>query len=205
LLGSDIPKLHLDYLHFRLLLPDSTLIQPLNLQFNKKPISPDEKASIYESLLNNFKTNGQTESFQLLDIEYQEFKWKHSRASFLTWLPKYWWNFGYDKEYVFLWTFVFLFIFTFFTYFFIYDLNTKVYPVDKIPAYTYWEPKLTVKRFWQRLWFSLMYTSVIFFKLSLDIKKLEFKKIGGTFYIIIVYTFGLLCLAYMANFVLQKT
>jgi len=165
--GSNIAKLHLDYLHFKLFLPRSII---------------DENASVYEAMLNNFKTNGQTESYQLLDIEYQEFKWHNSLwTRYLVWIPEYWWNFGYDKELVFLWTFVFLVIFTSLSYFFIYDLNTKVYPVDKIPAFTYWEPKLSVKKFWQRLWFSLMYTSIIFFKLSLDIKKLEFKKLGAPF------------------------
>lgn len=202
LLNSNVAKLHLDYFHFKLLFPDSTK----NTPFNKQHISNDQKASIYESLLNNFKTNGQTQSYQLLDIEYQEFIWHISSwKRYLIWVPNLWWNFGYNKEYIFGWTAFFLVIFTCFTYFFIYSLNTKIYVIDKIPVNEAWQKKWSFKDFIKRLWFSFMYTSTVFFKLSVDIKNLEFKERRGTFYIIVVYAVGLVCIAYMANFVLQKT
>lgn len=201
LIGSNVAKLHLDYLHFKLLLPDSTINDPNN----RRLLSQDEKASVYEALLNNFKSNGQTESYQLLDIEYQEFKWNHSWASFLTWIPKYWWNFGYDKEYIFVWTLMFLVLLTCFSYFFIHSLNTKIFKIEKIPVNELWATKISFKNFVPRFWSSLMYTSSVFFKFSIDIKNLEFKERRGTFYIVVVYTIGVLCIAYMANFVLQKT
>ena len=55
-----------------------------------------------------------------------------------------------------------------------------------------------------RLWYSFVYTAVIFFSLSLKISNVNFRNKGGTMYIMFVYTLGLICLAYMANFVLQK-
>ncbi len=203
LLNTNISKIHIDYIHFKLLLPDSTFQEDGN---KTKAISFEEKAAVYEALLNNFKTNGQTESYKLLDIEYQEFKWHNGLwTNHLAWLPKFWWNFGYDKEYIFLWTALFLIVFTCFTYFFIYSLNTKIYIIDKIPVNIVWQKKMSFRDFIKRLWFSFMYTSTVFFKLSVDIKNLEFKERRGTFYIIVVYTIGLVCIAYMANFVLQKT
>jgi hypothetical protein len=201
LYNTNISKLHVDYIHFRLLLPDSTIVFPGE---EKKIISYDEKASIYEALLSNFKTNGQTNSYKLLDIEYQQFKLNNSWARWITWLPKYWWDFGYDKEYIFVWTVLFVVLFTCFTYFFIYSLNTKVYPIKKIPINKCWSKKLSFEDFINRLWYSFMYTSAIFFMLSLKTENIQFKEKRGTFYLIVVYSFGLLCLAYMANFIVQK-
>jgi hypothetical protein len=205
LYNTNIAKLHLDYVRFKLLIPDSTFLLG-EYEEKRKVISYAEKSSIYEALLNNFKTNGQTEGYKLLDIEYQEFKWQHN-----TWtrhfarLPKYWWNFGYDKEYIFGWTIVFLFLFTCITYFFIYSLNTAVYPLNKIPVNESWNKKLTFKDFHSRVWCSFIYTSTIFFLFSLKVEKIDFKNKAGTFYLIAVYTIGIVCMAYMVNFVLQKT
>ncbi len=201
LYNSNIAKLHLDYFHFRLLLPDSSKSYKC---IGEKMLSYDEKAAIYEALLNNFKTNGQTDSYKLLDIEYQHFKWLNSWTFWLPCFSKYWWNFGYDKEYVFGWTFGFLLAFTFFTYFFLYSLNTKVYPIKKIPVNESWCKSLSFDDFGDRLWYSLMYTSTVFFLLTLKIENIHFKEKKGTFYLFTVYTVGLICLAYMANFVLQK-
>jgi hypothetical protein len=58
--------------------------------------------------------------------------------------------------------------------------------------------------FGNRIWYSLMFTSTVFFLLTLKIENIYFKEKRGTFYLFIVYTSGLLCLAYIANFVLQK-
>ena len=200
LYNADIAKLRLDYTHFKLLLPDSTIVTGEPQKF----ISPDEKASIYEALLNNFKTNGQTESYKLLDVEYQQFKWKHSWTHWIPCIPKYWWNFGYDKDYIFGWTFLLLFVFTCFTFIYIHSLNTKVYAMEKIPTNPTWEKKLSFKDFGNRLWYSFMYTSTVFFMLSLKIENVQFKEKRGTFYLVTVYLVGLVCIAYVANFILQK-
>jgi hypothetical protein len=190
LYNSDISKLRLDYIHFKLLLSDST--------------SSDETSSVYEALLNNFKTNGQTESYKLLDVEYQQFKWKHSWTHWIPCIPKYWWNFGYDKEYIFVWTLLLLFVFTCFSFIYIHSLNSKVYTMEGIQTNPGWEKKLSFKDFGNRLWYSFMYTSTVFFMLSLKIENVHFKEKKGTFYLISIYTIGLICIAYVANFILQK-
>jgi uncharacterized protein YjbI with pentapeptide repeats len=200
LYNTDIAKLRLDYTHFKLLLPDSTI----DTEGPSKSISPDDKSSVYEALLNNFKTNGQTESYELLDVEYQQFKWKHSWTHWIPCIPKYWWNFGYDKEYIFGWTFLLLLVFTCFSFIYIHSLNTKVYAMEKIPTNPAWEKKLSLKDFGNRLWYSFMYTSTVFFMLSLKIENVQFKEKRGTFYLVTVYSIGLICIGYVANFILQK-
>ena len=163
---TDICKFHLDYIHFKLLIPDSTN--------EHKMVSLDEKESIYEALLHNFDIHGQKESYKLLDIEYQSFKWDHSWASWFTWLPRYWWNFGYEKEYIFLWVLGVVILFTLTTFPILNYLNTNVYKVENIPICSPPKSKLTVNRCFTRLWYSFIYTTSIFFKLTLKIENIQY-------------------------------
>jgi hypothetical protein len=190
---TDVSKFHFDYKHFELI-------------FNTKRagnkgqyISDDEKETVYEAVLKNFNDRGQKESYKALDIEYQQFKWSRSSV-LLKWFgffDKWWWNFGYNKEWVFLWTLGFIFVFTWLTYYKLEDLQQNVYTIDKIVLY----PK---KEFIRRLWYSLIYTCTVFFPLALKIDNIvTFKKLW-LIYITIVFISGLLCVAYIANFVLAK-
>jgi hypothetical protein len=188
---TNVSKLHLDYVHYKLYLPDSTISNN-----NKIFITTEEKQEMYQALLTNFKNHGQEESYKLCDIDYQRFKWSHSWASFLLCMPYYWNHFGYDKQMVFKWTFWFILGFTLVTCIFIGYLNTQVYKVENIPP--------SFRNFGNRLWFSFIYTSTVFFRLTLKIEKINFERKWGTVYLILMYTIGLICLAYMANFVLQK-
>lgn len=184
---SNVAKFHIDYSHFRLLLTDPE---------TGKLLPSDEAKSMYEALLKNFKDRGQIDSYKLLDIEYQEYL-DNSYKKWISKLDKWWWNFGYNKEYVFYWVFWSLFIFTVINFFAFNWLQVKVYSVGKMPIYQ--------KRYnGARLWYAFVYTAIVFFSLTLKIDNIKFKNKGGTLYIMFIYTLGLICIAYMANFVLQK-
>jgi|GEM_PF-1132887 len=203
LLNTSIAKIHIDYTHFKLCLPDSTIHKDSDRK--RKFISDDQKTGMYEALLNNFKINGQDDSYELLDREYQDFRWKkHWWSYWLSPLPKIWWNYGYDKEYVFMWILGLLTLFTIRTYFIIYDLNTKVYKIKSIVLNEQWAKKRSVNDFQNRLWNSFIYTSIVFFTLGLKVEEMKFGDRGKAGYLLVVYTLGLVCLAYTANFVLQK-
>lgn len=195
LFNSDISKFKLDYFHFRLLVPDSTITPSLGAQHQR--ISIDQKEAMYEALLNNFKQNGQDESYQLLDIEYQTFKWHHSWAPWVPFLLRLWWNFGYDKEFVFLWIIGGLLVFTLICSCYLRTMNAHVYeaisPV-KIKDLT----KLS-----KRIWYSFYYTANVFFRLTLDRSCMRFERLGLTIYFFLIYALGTLCLGYLANFILQ--
>jgi hypothetical protein len=204
LYGTDISKLRLDYIHYKLFFPDKLNGRDSAYGITKL-IDNDEKETIYETLLENFKKHGQQESYKLLNIEYSTFKLQQHWWSYIfSCIQKWWWNFGYNKEMIFLWTIVFIIFFSVITYFFIYSLNTNVYKIDNIPINQLWEIRTSRKDFWNRLWFSFMYTSSVFFKLTLKIENIQFKNKRGTAFLILVYTMGIICIAYMANFVLQK-
>jgi len=193
---TDISRFHLDYIHFRLLVPDS-IRSPEDKTLIR--VSDDEKESMYESLLNNFNLHGQKESYRKLDIEYRRFKFYKKWWSVpFYWIDLIWWNFGYNKELVFLWTLFLALLFTTINYPRLKHLNENVYTVDKIPE------DFSQIGGSRKYWYSFVYTSVIFFKVTMNTEKLKFNHIGGTIYILLIYTSGLLCLAYMANFIIQK-
>ena len=195
LFNTDISKFQLDYFHFRLLVPDST-ITPV---YGTKPsrITLDQKDAMYEALLNNFKQNGQEESYRRLDIEYQKFKLANSWARHFVWLPGIWWNYGYNKEYVVLWILISLFVFILINAFAVKVLNKHVYEV--LPPKDL-EGKLGVLGW---LWQSGVYTCNIFFRLTLDRECMRFRKFWATVYFLVIYILGVLCLGYLANFILQ--
>ena len=207
---TDISKLRLDYMHFRLLFPNSfpvpTDAYHIDTRYSAK-LSNDDKESIYEALLKNFSDRGQKESYKLLDIEYQKFKWDNSWASFLPCIPLYWNNFGYNKEQVFKWTLWLEVIFTLITMCCLNFLNNDVYGMKNIPIQNSITDKnfaKTLRNLIVRLWYSFVYSSNIFFRLTLRVEEIKYNRFWGAFYIMFMYTIGLICIAYMANFVLQK-
>ena len=183
-IDCDLTKFKFDYQHFSLLFD---------------LISDDDKEGIYEGILNNFKTRGQLESYKNLDIEYRGFKFRQNWYTYpLSWINLAWWNYGYTKSLVFAWTAIFLLLFTPITYKKLDFLTQSVYEMQNIPY------KSEMKRKIDKWWYSFIYTSSIFFRLTLKLENLKFTDKRWTAYVILVYTLGIVCLAYMANFVLQK-
>lgn len=201
---SDITKFHLDYIHFRLATDSGLILDELGNIKKKIKLPKDDVAIMYEALLNNFKNRGQAESYKLLDIEYQEYKWENSGIPYFSVFSKYWWNYGYNKEKIFLWTPFYLLFFTLLNFFHLKNLN-EVYPLNnmgQIPSFN--SRRFTVIDSLKRMWLAFVYTSAIFFKLTLKVESINYRRVWGTLYIFLVYTVGIICLAYMANFIIQK-
>jgi hypothetical protein len=202
--GSDISKFRLDYKYFNLIFIDPK---------TRKEISEDEKEAVYESLLKNFLDRGQLESHKLLDIEFNDYQWSKKMIP-LRWLGVFphWWNFyGHEKELVFFWTFVFLLLFTMITFKHLDHLIQNVYPMANITDYQSLEDikktgtrKDHINLYGKRFWNSFIYTSTIFFLFSLNVQSFKFKYKKAAFFLILVYTVGIICIAYMANFVIAR-
>jgi hypothetical protein len=197
-LESVLPNAHLTDTVVRYFL----LHQIENNAFPRR-LTNDEIISMYEKVLKDFELEGQKASYETLDIEYKDYKYGK-------WSLSHIWNcYGYRKNWIFLWTSFFLLMFTAVTFLLINKLNdTKkeanakngVYVIKSIPD------NLSSKTFYdviRRAWYSFIYTSIIFFFVGLKVDNINFRKIL-VIYIIIIYSTGLLCLGYIANFVLQK-
>lgn len=200
---SDLSKFNLDYIHFRL-----DLRNPDN---NHKIFNFDETCSQYEALLKNFKDRGKSHSYELCDIEYQSYIWRKKSAplKYLGFVPKYWNNYGYDKSRVFLWMFAFLTLFTICTFFFAYDTLTKrVYTFNTIPDLPHWKYIWTSPRKFKllgtRLWYSFVYTASVFYLISLKVDKMRYHNKGAVLYLMLMYITGIICLAYMANYIITR-
>jgi hypothetical protein len=167
----------------------------------------DQIDAIYSRLSKNFEENGQKDSYESLDIEYQDFLW-HQKCAVFSWMyvfPKYWNYYGNDREMIIAWTpglLLLLTLITFLSYDRVFDeasANKVVYHLRNIPKVTddIKNPGLF------KLKNAFIFTSLIFFSFSLKTEKLDFKK-PAFFYIILINILGLLCLAYLANYILQK-
>ncbi len=180
---TDLTKVEMNYPFFKLIFPNN--------------VSHDEKETIYEGLLKNFKNKAYQDSYELLDVEYKRFNAKNSTLGFLWWVPDWWWEYGYDRSRVFYWTLGFLAFFTLLNFKGINWLFLKVYKIEKVPIY--------FKKYgWSRFWYALVFTALVFFSLSVKIDKIDFKEKRGSAYLFLIHIIGLICVAYMANYIIQR-
>lgn len=164
----------------------------------------EEKTYVYEKLLHRFQQNGFNQSYKNLDIEYQEFKYLHrpqskiikSYSVIVNFIDKNWWNYGYNKEKIIVNTLLLMLLFMVINLFFFKELNENVYEIRNI-----YKASNVANNRWKFM-YTLYYTVLIFFGIKMNIDNLKFQKKGGVIYIFIQYSIGIVCLAYLANFIL---
>ncbi|PJJ07344.1 hypothetical protein CLU83_0507 [Flavobacterium sp. 1] len=184
-----------------------------NIQFNftkrvhlyfDSDLNKDYIVSTYERLLAKFKKEGKSESYKNVDIAYQKYIASQDglKGRYSAFLNKYWWNYGYNKEYIIYWTFVFLFLFHFLNYLFWGKMQTvyTIIPLDdqlKLKE----EGKL---RFFLRTQLGIfLHTAYIFFSLKVDFGNLKYKYSRLLMLFFIQYITGLICLFFIANAILK--
>jgi hypothetical protein len=164
-------KLKLNYEYFKLVFPDST---------NQSIVE-----HTYKVLLDKQKEFGYTSGFKKLDVEYRNYIANRSNSIFVkfqNWLDGYWWNYGYNRERVFKHTFYYICLLTLITFLILRYLNDEIFTLENIPYVPYLKDMhsrkspfksksekivYTTKNILSRLWFSFLYTSTIFFRLTL--------------------------------------
>ena len=192
LLNSDISKIKINYEIFKLWFPNYSTYE--------------EKISTYEKLLKKFKDDSFLESYKKLDIEYQDYKNTYNGKIVLNWFLKYWWNYGYDKELVLVWSLCLFLVFSFLNSFLFEYLQRNVFEVN-FKFYTKIDSKHSLlKTLKNSALYSinpLIYTAVIFFGIKISLE--HFKKFSGwVLYIWLIYIVGLFCLAYIFNIIIVK-
>jgi hypothetical protein len=200
LLRTDVSKIKLDYLHFRLFFLLNTTYE--------------EKANVYNGLLKNFRDDGFTDSYEIMDKEFKLLTYNHKIEnsnilgkiyfSCLKNIDRYWWDYGYSKGMVFKWIIIFILIFTLITYF-VYPRLREVYLINNIPCEGQLEILYKNHSFLKKSYSAFLYTIILFFSLNVKLEKVKWwqpKRYVG--YIFLVYLIGLVCLGYAISFVLQK-
>lgn len=193
---DQIPKLKLNYAYFKL--------KDNQYQYFHYPVS--YMSNLYELLLRSQKDYGFNDGYEKLDIEYHNYKLRHS-WNLQDFFSKHWWNYGYNKEYVFTWTWGLFLIFYLITFIFLSTLLDNVYTIDNLKEK--WDAEndpsaYAARRLWLRIWITFLYSSIIFFGIKIDIDKFKFDRIGVVIFIYFFYLSGLVCLLFIGNYILLK-
>lgn len=207
LVNCDLDKLKLRYDKFRLVIPDSISEENYeNLTY------------VYEGLLKNFRDNGFLTSYETLDKEYRRFIYlKNPKASiwnyFLNFVNDKWDDYGYKKYRIWVITFVLFTIFAIINWLRFSHLINSVYILEpiqiaynskvqktkfhkennKMPYWNIYEPLMAI-----------YYTAIVFFGLKMSIEKLDFRHPTWVTFLFLQYLVGLICLAYLVNFVITS-
>ena len=196
-----LTKIDIDYLNFKLLFSTESF---------------EERVQIYELLLNNFEESGKKLSYQFLDIEFQDYLNSYSNSYIKNFIEKIWWNYGYNKEWIFYWIILLVAFFAFINTFILRRLNRQVYPIGFIEKRLFeWNKqqknlKVVFNISFFQIWNSIIYTSFIFFGLKFEISNIKedanrnWINRALLIYLLVIYVFGILCLAYFVNFVIIK-
>ena len=160
--------------------------------------------TIYQKLLSKFKNEGKDLSYKWLDIDYQLWDIKHKKicGKICTFLNKWWWNFGYSKGKVFVWTLSFLLLF-YIINLSIWEKMHSVYPIISVKEKNYYYDQKKFKQNIRHLVNIFVFTALIFFSLKIDFDKLSFKSSGLLLYFFMQYIVGLICLFFIVNAILK--
>src|SRR6218665_2319211 len=113
LINTDISKIKLRYENFRLWFPPST--------------GYETKCKVYEELLSSMNAFGFKNSYETVDIEYQQLKYAHKNQFIKNKFQQVWWNYGYSKEAIFVWLFWIVLLLTLINSLFIRSLMGSIY------------------------------------------------------------------------------
>lgn len=215
--GTDIGKIKINMRIFELWFPaDTTFKDSIAGKDTIKVIgeidssSYDEKISVYVSVLKKLKDDGLMDSYRILDIDYREFKYRHDGG--LNWyvantFHRFWWNYGYAKELIFLWTIGFLFLFSVLNINFYRRLSENVYAIPFLGKRDY--DSMRWPKSWLYYWLQVVtYTAIIFFGLKMDIAKFKQGVVRSHpflfVYLMFIYVLGLVCMGFIANIIFTR-
>ncbi|MBO9202618.1 MULTISPECIES: hypothetical protein [Niastella] len=196
------PNIKFNYEYFKLILNDK--------------LTTSYKDYIFRQLLEMQQRNNFSYGYEKIDKEYRQFKYLNKSyllGNFQNWLDAVWWDYGYDKFKVVVNSFIIFFLLSFLNFFLYSKLVYAYYPdkfkqiderlkannMDDQPSF--W---IKAKIFFTRNLVILIYTGFIFWGLKLDFKELELRKPLYLLIVIFQYIIGLICLAYIANYVITK-
>lgn len=211
LTGTDIDKIKINMRLFELWFPaDTTFMKSIDGVDTTIVPTDDEKTSVYESVLRKLKDDGFMDSYRILDIDYREFKYRNEGG--LNWyvantFHRFWWNYGYAKELIFLWTVGFLLLFSVLNINFYRRLSENVYAIPFLGKWDY--DSMRWPKSWIYYWLQVVtYTSIIFFGLKMDIAKFKQGVVRNHpflfVYLMFIYVLGLICVGFIANIIFAR-
>lgn len=118
------------------------------------------------------------------------------------WLLYFMNGYGYRKSYSIWWTFALFLIFVVVNWFVFPAIHFQTYEIDNFPK----EADRTLKKEWSRtfVYHLFIYTAIVFFSFYIKFEKLHYGNKGTLLVFFLTYLTGLVCLAFLANFILAR-
>jgi len=170
--------------------------------------------------LKKLRDKGLEDSYRKLDIEYQELRLTENpknriTGSFVNAIIKVWNLYGYEKGRIWIWTGLFFLIFFLVNWMKFYFLIHQVYSVSALESAMVDKTRnnrrnrisVFLQIFGLRTEFallSILYTLLIFFGVRLQTDRFKYFHFSWVIYILFQYTVGIICLAYLANFIITS-
>ncbi|HAQ39204.1 MAG TPA: hypothetical protein DCQ58_11915 [Saprospirales bacterium] len=167
------------------------ILPNMRLVFDSE-ISADEISNSYFNLLEKFRKEGKDRSYRIVDLQYRE--WKGGVWNFIA---KIWWNYGYDRGRVFLWTIGFICLFLVFNFFFWPQITGIYNPFENI------KKEDVNQHIMEKLVKALVYTLFVFFAIIVDFKKIRFTNPYLIIYILCQHVIGILCILFIVEYVFK--
>ncbi len=179
--NTDLAKVSFDYKYFDL---------------DTSNTSKQDRDFAYSRILENQKKNGFEDGEKKIDIESKKYKYsQHYLGKIQDAITMYWWEYGYSKFKILGWTLLFIAIFTLLNVV-LWNNMQVVYPIFDEES----KSNVYLKR---NLFWSLIYTSYIFFSLKVDFGKIKPYKKFYVFLFFFEYTVGLICVFFIFNALLK--
>ncbi|HTJ53479.1 MAG TPA: hypothetical protein VL443_28690 [Cyclobacteriaceae bacterium] len=201
-INTDIDKIDLTYENLHLFFPEW--------------YSFEYKVVTYQELLNKFKTNGQFQSYEKLDKEFRECKylkayndnpkWYNTYGFVLNWIDSFWWDYGYNKFQVIRNAIGLNLLFFIINLGLFKILLSDGYRIEKFATKNKEINKKykgnELKKKLSKIPYIFLYTSYIFWGWKLDLNIISINRLGIFLYVLIQYLAGIICLGYIANFII---
>lgn len=166
----------------------------LKLDFDSTD-QPDIIKNTFENLLSKYKQESKEDSYQIVDLQYKS----RMQGSLFHFIDRLWWNHGYGKYRVFLWTAVLLTIFMIFNFLFWNGIHATYTIVEYDCAQSNKHKVFLVKSK-----AVLLYTVFIFFSLRVDFEKLKTSSpLSYITWFFFQYLTGIFCLLFIVKAVIQ--
>lgn len=195
--NSDLSSINIDFSRTKI----DKLIHNQNRNGDLFNQSLDDINGLYKRRMDICRKKGQSDILYHLEMQYYDFYYFEYRKGILStisyYMQKWWWDFGHKERYILRNTGIIYFLFFFLNTFLIRKLSSRVYSIEDIRK----RAKKSTLSLSQRLMLSCFYTAIVFFGLKLEIDRFKFKNFLGVLYVFIIYGIGLVCLAFLANWI----
>lgn len=205
---DDVLRVKFNYSNYKLLFYDlSDPYYDINHKVRNEQYDDAFKQTLYTSIIDHQQKFGFFDGLEKVTKEYKSFNYKRDRnpwGFFSDWLDKHWWDYGYNKGLIFRNTLILFMAFYLLNLFWYRNLSRKVYAIEEFVVNDRSPDKNSLRAIGRYALYTLFYTGYIFFGLKLDYDLLKLRHLGYASYIVLQFVTGIICLAYLANYIISR-